>query len=78
MDFHNFFSIYVFEVEESIVDIPIELPCSGDLENPGQLSVQEVLEGTDDFVLWIFTISSVFMFSRSRNSLPTFPVSCYV
>ena len=51
MDFHNFFSIYVFEVKESIADIPNELLCSGDLENPGQLPVQEVLEGTDDCVL---------------------------
>ena len=31
--------------------------------------MQEVVEGTDDFVLWIFTISSVFMFSGSRNPL---------
>ena len=51
MDFHNFFTIYVFEVKESIADIPTELPCLGDLENPGQLPVQEVLEGTDDCVL---------------------------
>ena len=72
MYFHNFFSIYVFEVKESIADIPIELPCLGDLENSGQLPVQEVLRGTDDFVLWIFTISSVFMFLRSRNPLLTF------
>ena len=44
MDFHNVFTIYVFEVDESISDIPTELPCSGvDLENPGQLPVQEVL-----------------------------------
>ena len=43
MDFHNFFSIYVFEVKESISDIPTELPCLGDFENPGQLPVQEVL-----------------------------------
>ena len=43
MDFHNFFSIYVLEVKESISDIPTELPCSGDLENPGQLPVKEVL-----------------------------------
>ena len=34
------------------------LPCSGDLENPGQLPVLQVLEGTDDWVLWIFVISS--------------------
>ena len=67
MDFHNFFSIHVFEVKESINDIITELPCFSDLEIPGQLPVQEVLRGTDDCVLWIFTISSVFMFSRSRN-----------
>ena len=78
MDFHNFFSIYVFEVKESISDIPIELPCSGDLENPGQLPVQEVLWGTDDCVLWISTISSVFMFSRSRNPFLTFLLSYHV
>ena len=51
MDFHNFFTIYVFEVKESMYDIPTELPCLSDLENPSQLPVQEVLEGTDDFVL---------------------------
>ena len=39
MDFHNFFSIYVFEVKESISDIPTELPCSSDLENLDQLPV---------------------------------------
>ena len=43
MNFWNFFSIYVFEVKESIAGIPTELPCLGDLENLGQLSVQEVL-----------------------------------
>ena len=48
---HNLFEIYVFEVKESISDIPTEIPCLGDLENPGQPPVQEVLEGTDDFVL---------------------------
>ena len=37
--------------EESIFDIPTEQPCFGDLENPGQLPVQEVLEDTDDCVL---------------------------
>ena len=51
MNFHNFFSIYVFEVKESIADIPTELPCSGDLENPGKLPEQEVLKGIDDWVL---------------------------
>ena len=51
MDFHNFFSIYVSEVKKSIADILSELLCLGDLKNPGQLPVQEVLEGTDDCVL---------------------------
>ena len=45
MDFHNFFTIYVIKVKESIADIPIELSCLSDLdlENPSQLSVREVL-----------------------------------
>ena len=43
IDFHSFFFIYVFKVKESIFDIPTKLPCSGDLKNPGQLPVQEVL-----------------------------------
>ena len=43
MDFPNFFSIYVFEVKEFIADIPTELLCLSDLENQGQLPVQEVL-----------------------------------
>ena len=34
--------------------------------------------GTDDSVLWIFEISSVFMFSRSRNPLLTFLLSYLV
>ena len=75
---HNLFEIYVFEVKESIAEISTELPCLGDFENPGQLSVQEVLRGTDDFVLWIFTISSLFMFSMSRNPLLTFLLSYHV
>ena len=48
---HSLFDIYVFEVKESIADIPTELPCLGDLENPGQVLVQQVLGGTDDCVL---------------------------
>ena len=43
MNFWNFFSIYVFEVKESISDIPTELPCSSDQKNLGQLPVQEAL-----------------------------------
>ena len=44
-------SFHVFEGGKSIFDIITKLPCLGDLENPGQLPVQEVLEGTDDCVL---------------------------
>ena len=51
MNFCNFFTIYVFEGEESISDILTELPRFRDLKNPGQLPVQEVLGGTDDCVL---------------------------
>ena len=40
MDFQNFLIVYVFEVKESISDIPTELSCLGDLENLGQLAVQ--------------------------------------
>ena len=43
VDFHNFFSIYVFEVNESIVGISTELLCLGEVENPGQLPVREEL-----------------------------------
>ena len=43
MDFHNFYTVYVFKVKESIADIPTELPCLSDLENPSQLPVREVL-----------------------------------
>ena len=39
MNFHNFFTIYVFEVKESIIDIPTELRCLIDLENPSHFPV---------------------------------------
>ena len=39
MDFRNFFISYVFKVKESISRGVTKLPCSGDLENPGQLPV---------------------------------------
>ena len=67
MDFHNFFTTYVFGVKKSIFGSSTELPCSGDFENPGQLPVLQVLEGTDDWVLWIFVISSLHTFSGSIN-----------
>ena len=78
MDFNNFFTIYVFEVKESIADIPTELPCLSDFENSGQLPVQWVLRGTDDCVLWISTISLLFKFLRSGNPLLTFLLSYHV
>ena len=49
--FSQFLQYLCFQVKEFIADIPTELLCLGDLENPGQLPVQEVLEGTDDCVL---------------------------
>ena len=47
-----------------------ELPCLGvgDLKNIGQLPVQQVL---GDCVLEISTVSSLFMFSKSKNPLLT-------
>ena len=48
MDFRNLVIPHVFEVKESIFHRFTELPCLSDLENPGQLPVLQVLEGTDD------------------------------
>ena len=67
MDFRNFFIRYVFGVKESIFHSFTELPFSDDFENPGQLPVLQVLEGTDDWVVWIFVISSLHTFSGSKN-----------
>ena len=68
-------TIHVFGVKESIAHISTELPCLGDLENPGRLPVQHVLGDTGDCVLSSFEISSLFMFLRSGNSLLTFLLS---
>ena len=65
--FSQFLFFYVFEVEEFIFGSFTELPCLSDFENPGQIPVLHVLEGTDDWVLWIFAISLFFKFLRSRN-----------
>ena len=67
MNFRNSFIAYVFGVKESIFYSFTELPCLDDFENPGQLPVLQVLEGTDDWVLWIFVVSSLPAFSGSRN-----------
>ena len=67
MDFCNFFIPYVFEIKESISRGVTKLPCSSDLENPDQLPVSEVLQGTVDLVLWISVISTILTISMSRN-----------
>ena len=67
MNFHNFFSISVFRVEESIAGIPNELLCLGDLENLGQLPVQEVL--LIDF--WNFFTIYVFEVKESIADIPS-------
>ena len=69
MDFHNFYTIYVLKVKESIADIPTELRCLSDLENPSQLPVREVLMILSYEFLKFFT---PFMFSRSGNPLLIF------
>ena len=43
MNFHNFYTIYVFKVKKSTANIPTELTCLSDLENPSQLPVRKVL-----------------------------------
>ena len=78
MNFWNFFTIHVFEVEESIADIPTRLSYLGDLKKLGQLPVREILRGSDDCVLWNFAISSIYMFSMSGNHLLTFLLCYYV
>ena len=42
MDFHNFSTIYVFEVKESIVDIPTQLRCLSDLENQVNFRLERI------------------------------------
>ena len=67
MDFNNFFIPYVIDVKESVFRSLTQLFCLGDLENLDQLPVLQELEGTDDWALRIFIISSFPTFSRSRN-----------
>ena len=72
-------SLFMFlRSRKSIPHIPTKQPCIGDLKNPGQLLVLEVLGGTDDCVLWIFVVFSLFMFSRSRNPLLIFLLNYHV
>ena len=66
--FSKFLSFLTFfEVEESIFRGYPKLLCSGNLKNPDQLSVSQVLKGTDDWVLRILDISLFPTFSSSRN-----------
>ena len=67
MDFSNFFIHYYFDVRKSVCRSSSRPLFSNDFEIPGQLPVLQELEGTDGLVIWIFVISSLPMFSRSRN-----------
>ena len=74
MNFWNFHTIHVFEVRGSIADISTELPCLGNLENPGRLPVQDVLGGTGDCVLSIFeSFFAIYVFEvrESFADIPT-------
>ena len=65
MDFINFFIPCISDVKESVCRSFTRPLYSGNLEIPGP--VLQELEGTDDWVLWIFVISSFFTLSRSMN-----------
>ena len=69
MNYQNFFTTYVFEVNESISRSFTKLPESGDLENPGPLPVSEVL--MDRSRLGLMDIHNFFnpTFSRSEIAL---------
>ena len=47
MNFHNFSSIYVFEVKLFIAGLPTKLPCLGDFEYLWQPSVHELISMSD-------------------------------
>ena len=73
IDFHNFFTAYVFEVKKSISDIPTDLPCLGDFTNSGQLPVQKILRGTDDTCLMEFhNFFTIYVF-EVKESIADFP-----
>ena len=48
MDFCDFFIPLVFEVKESIFRFFTEQPCLSDLDNPCQLQVLQLFDGTGD------------------------------
>ena len=70
INFWNFSTIHVFEVKESIADIPTELPGSCDLKNPGQLPVKEVLM-ICLINFWNFSTIYVFEVKESIADIPT-------
>ena len=53
--FLNFFIPFVFEVKKSIFRSFTKFPCLGELENPGQLPILQILQGTDDQVSYVFS-----------------------
>ena len=81
-NFWNFFSIHVREVKKSIADIQAtefwhfyRATMSG---WPQKFRSTSGSGGTDDSVLWIFEISLLFRFPRSRNPLLIFLLSYLV
>ena len=77
-----FLHFYVSEVMEFISRSFTKLACSSNLKNPDQLPVLQVLEGTGDWVLWIFVISpfpTFFKVTKSiSRSLTKLPYSGYI
>ena len=61
------FSFLTLSMSRNLFFFVVSRSCSvsGDLENSGLLPVLQEVEGTDDWVLWIFVISSFPTFSRS-------------
>ena len=55
--FNNFFTVHVFQVKESISDFPTKLSCVDDLENQGQLAVQEVQDFQNFFTVHVLILS---------------------
>ena len=78
MDFSNFFIPYYFNVRESVYRSFTRPLFSDDFKISGQLPVLQELEGTDGLVLWIFVISLLPMFSRSRNLFLVVSQNCHV
>ena len=72
MNFWNFFNIYVFEVKESIAGIPTKLPCSGDLENPGQLPVQRYSRYWWSCFMDFHNFSTIYVF-EGKESIADIP-----